>query len=487
MGTHEVRRRLALRRRYKRLVEDVVQPLAHGTVDAWDRDRCAETVASATPARRLCPRTPGDLARRQAAFGCSREEIELLLKPLIADAHEAVGSMGDDTPPAVLSSRSRLLTDFFRQRFAQVTNPSVDPYRESAGDVADDAARRTGAVFRRARAAPAADRAAVADSGRAPADRAAVVARAQPDGDRAAVRRRNRRRAARREAARHRRPSVRRGRGRQRLGRPLRSRPRRGTRAGAGAAGDGRGPPRAHRPRSPSSRQHRRRHRRCARCAPARRAVRATARRRSARPSASRPSPPSPREIRPAAIGATTRYRLALERGLRTLMSKMGVCTFSGYCGAQLFEILGLDAALVARFFPGTPSPVGGATLADIAADLIRPPPPRVRARQLPAADYPGLHGYRRNGEYHATNPLVVRGLQPRRATSAITTSCSQSHVHGRPADGDSRSAGVRAEPRARAAGRGRAGRRDLPALLRVGDVGRRALAGSAPHDRARR
>ena len=40
--------------------------------------------------------------------------------------------MGDDTPPAVLSSRSRLLTDFFRQRFAQVTNPSVDPYRESA-------------------------------------------------------------------------------------------------------------------------------------------------------------------------------------------------------------------------------------------------------------------------------------------------------------------------------------------------------------------
>jgi hypothetical protein len=51
---------------------------------------------------------------------------------MISDAHEAVGSMGDDTPPAVLSSRSRLFTDYFRQRFAQVTNPPVDPYRESS-------------------------------------------------------------------------------------------------------------------------------------------------------------------------------------------------------------------------------------------------------------------------------------------------------------------------------------------------------------------
>src|SRR5262245_31272680 len=40
--------------------------------------------------------------------------------------------MGDDTPPAVLSSRPRLFTDFFRQRFAQVTNPPVDPYREAS-------------------------------------------------------------------------------------------------------------------------------------------------------------------------------------------------------------------------------------------------------------------------------------------------------------------------------------------------------------------
>src|SRR5207244_1357521 len=95
-----------------------------------------------------------------------------------------------------------------------------------------------------------------------------------------------------------------------------------------------------------------------------------------------------------------SRYRATLERGLLTIMSKMGVCTFSGYCGAQLFEILGLDAAIVARFFPGTPSPVGGATLEDIAAAIIDR---HARAFRLaaPAEDYPGLHTYRRGGEYH--------------------------------------------------------------------------------------
>ena len=70
-------------------------------------------------------------------------------------------------------------------------------------------------------------------------------------------------------------------------------------------------------------------------------------------------------------------------------MSKMGVCTFSGYCGAQLFEILGLDASLVDRFFPGTASPVGGATLADVAATVLARHQ-RAFAAAAPAAEYPG-------------------------------------------------------------------------------------------------
>lgn len=63
-------------------------------------------------------------------FFYSSEEIEQVIKVLAKDAQEATGSMGDDTPIAVLSTQPRLLFDYFRQRFAQVTNPPIDPIRE---------------------------------------------------------------------------------------------------------------------------------------------------------------------------------------------------------------------------------------------------------------------------------------------------------------------------------------------------------------------
>src|SRR5205814_6100540 len=84
------------------------------------------------------------------------------------------------------------------------------------------------------------------------------------------------------------------------------------------------------------------------------------------------------------------------------------------YCGAQRFEILGLDRALVARFFPGTPSPLGGFALRDVAAMTVERHA-RASSDRGVILDYPGLHGYRRDGEYHATNPIVVRGLQKAR------------------------------------------------------------------------
>ncbi len=59
------------------------------------------------------------------------EECDLILRPLAEGAQEAVGSMGDDTPMAVLSQQQRSLYDYFRQQFAQVTNPPIDPLRES--------------------------------------------------------------------------------------------------------------------------------------------------------------------------------------------------------------------------------------------------------------------------------------------------------------------------------------------------------------------
>jgi glutamate synthase (NADPH/NADH) large chain len=64
------------------------------------------------------------------AFLYTREELQQVVAVLAKDAQEAVGSMGDDTPTAVLSKQPRLLYDYFRQQFAQVTNPAIDPIRE---------------------------------------------------------------------------------------------------------------------------------------------------------------------------------------------------------------------------------------------------------------------------------------------------------------------------------------------------------------------
>ena len=72
-----------------------------------------------------------DLRKRQHAFGISIEDLEMILHPMVEDAKEAVGSMGDDTPLAVLSDRYRPLYHFFRQNFSQVTNPPIDSLREN--------------------------------------------------------------------------------------------------------------------------------------------------------------------------------------------------------------------------------------------------------------------------------------------------------------------------------------------------------------------
>ena len=70
------------------------------------------------------------LVQQQQTFGYTHEELKLLMAPMARDAKEALGSMGTDTPLAVLSNRSRLLYDYFNQLFAQVTNPPLDAIRE---------------------------------------------------------------------------------------------------------------------------------------------------------------------------------------------------------------------------------------------------------------------------------------------------------------------------------------------------------------------
>ncbi|RZM26227.1 MAG: glutamate synthase large subunit, partial [Sphingomonas sp.] len=85
------------------------------------------------------PPAPGDpvvrypraeLTRRQVAAGQTLEDMELILSPMVEGGKEAIGSMGDDTPLAVISDKPRLISQFFRQNFSQVTNPPIDSLRE---------------------------------------------------------------------------------------------------------------------------------------------------------------------------------------------------------------------------------------------------------------------------------------------------------------------------------------------------------------------
>ena len=74
--------------------------------------------------------SPIPLMDRQRAFGFTQEDLKILLPPMAMNGEEAIGSMGNDAPLAVLSHHSKPLYDYFRQSFAQVTNPPVDPIRE---------------------------------------------------------------------------------------------------------------------------------------------------------------------------------------------------------------------------------------------------------------------------------------------------------------------------------------------------------------------
>jgi len=79
----------------------------------------------------VAPIDPAELNRLQHRFGFTREEVRMILAPMAAEGKDAVWSMGDDTPLTPLARAPRPIYAFFRQRFAQVTNPPIDPLREA--------------------------------------------------------------------------------------------------------------------------------------------------------------------------------------------------------------------------------------------------------------------------------------------------------------------------------------------------------------------
>ena len=354
--------------------------------------------------------TGAALAQLQRAFGYGTEDLDRIIGPMATGADVPVGSMGDDTPLAVMSQQPQSPYRYVKQRFAQVTNPPIDPLRERRVMSLHTVLGPRGPLLDEAPASAALLRfdQPVLDEGQyawllaRSSFRPAVLAarwrvEAGPEGMEAAVE------ALCDDAV----AAVEAGHGaivlsdrdvdaehvaipmllavsavHQRLLRVGR-RTRTALVADTGDVREdhhvacliGFGAALVH----PYL-------------------ALATARDLAA----SAPTPVAP-EI------AADRYLTALEKGLLKTMSKMGISAVSSYRGAQIFELLGVDGDVVDRYFSGTPWRIGGADLRVFAEDALAfhaeafGEDPRLRDR--------GIYRYRKAGEFHAFHPTVFKSL----------------------------------------------------------------------------
>ncbi len=395
----DVKRRLARRAPYRAWVDQhLIRAPGLGTLPA---------VAGTTAAW-----TPEGLARTQKLYGYSAEDVDRVLEPMVSGGEVAIGSMGDDTPLAVLSEQPQSLYRYFKQRFAQVTNPPIDPLRERRvmsletvlgprGRLLDEVAASAsvlhfdGPVIDEAQFAWLLERAAfrpktlaarwhVADGpeGLEPAlealcDEAVeaveaghgviVVSDRHADADHAPIP------MLLAVSAVH-----------QRLLRAGR-RTRTALVADTGEVREdhhvaclvGFGVALVHPYLALAS-------------------VRALA-------ATAKGGPLCPPDV------ATARYVGALDKGLLKIMSKMGISALSSYRGAQIFEAIGVDGDVIDRYFTGTTSRIGGAGLSAFAIDVLR-----FHAEAFgedAALRDRGIYRFRKAGEYHALNPLVFKAL----------------------------------------------------------------------------
>ncbi len=363
------------------------------------------------------------LRRRQLAVGVTLEELEMILSPMVADGTEAIGSMGDDTPLAVLSERYRGLHHYFRQAFSQVTNPPIDSLREAVvmsiktrlgnlGNVLEENPRQCDILSLDSPVLSSAEFAALVDF---LGDKAVMIdctfeASEGATGLRVAIER------IRREAEDH----VRAGGThvmltdeQQSVDRALipmilataavhthlvrqslrtfvslnvRSAECLDTHAHAVLIGVGATTINAYLAQESIADRHRR-----------------------------------------GLFGdmtlsqAVARYRRAIDKGLLKVMSKMGISVIASYRGGFNFEAIGLSRALVAEFFPGMVSRISGIGLSGIARNVLEFH--RIAwtedAVTLPVG---GLYKLRRSGEVHAFDGGLIHTLQTAVATDSFST-----------------------------------------------------------------
>ena len=364
--------------------------------------------------------------QQQRMFGYTQEDLRLIIAPMARNAVESLGSMGTDTPVPVISDRPRMLYEYFKQLFAQVTNPPLDANFEALvtslnssigpeGNLLDpgpDSCRQivcpspilTNEELAKLRYI---DDGETAVPGFTPFTVYCNYPVAEGgDGLRMAID--NVRTPGERGDRRRRQPRH-----------PLRSLRRRRERADPRAARDrgGAPPPRAR--EDAHAGRPRRRDRRSARGAPLRAAARL--RRRRDQPVPRVRHDPRPRCARACCSGLTERkaiknYVKAAGKGILKVMSKMGISTVASYTGAQIFEAVGLQRSLVDEYFTGTASRIEGIDLDVIATEVaarhrIAFPdrPEELAHRELPVG---GEYQWRREGEYHLFNPDTVFKLQ---------------------------------------------------------------------------
>ena len=356
-----------------------------------------------------------DRLDREQAFGWTQEDLKFILEPMSANGEEATGSMGNDTPLAVLSDRPKPFYNYFRQMFAQVTNPPIDPIREQlvmslvsfigpkpnlldinnvnpplrleiAQPVLDEDAMTqireveayTGSKFRsfeldvtypaawgaegiEARlAALCASAADAVDSG----FNVLIVSDRLVDKDRVAIP------ALLATSAIHQHLIV------------------RGLRTSTGLVVE-----------TGSARE-----------------VHHFALLGGFGAEAIHPylALEAVRALTPDADAAVKNYIKAIGKGLNKVMSKMGISTFMSYCGAQIFEAVGLHESLIKKYFPGTSSAIGGVNIFEVAQEALRTHAAAFSKDPVleNALDAGGEYAYRVRGEQHMWTPDSIAKLQ---------------------------------------------------------------------------
>ncbi|WP_194823047.1 glutamate synthase large subunit [Micromonospora sp. S-DT3-3-22] len=375
------------------------------------------------PAREHVVYTHDSVRRRQQTFGYTEEELKILLAPMARTGAEPLGSMGTDTPIAPLSTRPRLLYDYFHQLFAQVTNPPLDAIRE---ELVTSLASTIGPEGNLLDPGAASCRQIVLPYPVIDNDELAKLLDVDEDGDLPGFK-------AVRVSGLYR---IRDG------GAGIKARLTEICRHVSEAIEDG------VRILVLSDRDSN------ADLAPIPSLLLTAAvhqhlvREQTRTQVALIVESGDCREVHHAAVligygaaavnpylafesvedmiatgalvgvepgKAVRNYVKALGKGVLKIMSKMGISTVSSYCGAQVFEAVGLDTRLVDRYFRGTPSTIGGIGLAEIHAEVAArhgqawPAPGTVGSARLEVG---GEYQWRREGELHLFNPETVFLLQ---------------------------------------------------------------------------